>query len=78
MWLTPDLMKQDGNWGSWSEYGQCSQTCGGGLQFRTRECDNPRYAIICWKITGFFYKRTKIGRFLYCARNVNANLLVYV
>ncbi|XP_014916135.1 A disintegrin and metalloproteinase with thrombospondin motifs 2-like [Poecilia latipinna] len=41
IWLTPDIMKQDGNWGSWSEYGQCSRTCGGGVQFRTRNCDNP-------------------------------------
>ncbi|KAM9849770.1 A disintegrin and metalloproteinase with thrombospondin motifs 2 [Aulostomus maculatus] len=44
IWLTPDLIKQDGNWGSWSEFGQCSRTCGGGVQFRTRDCNNPRPA----------------------------------
>uniref|UniRef100_A0A8C5E0T6 A disintegrin and metalloproteinase with thrombospondin motifs 2-like n=1 Tax=Gouania willdenowi TaxID=441366 RepID=A0A8C5E0T6_GOUWI len=44
IWLTPDIIKQDGNWGLWSEFGQCSRTCGGGVQFRTRDCDNPRPA----------------------------------
>ncbi|KAM8847791.1 A disintegrin and metalloproteinase with thrombospondin motifs 2-like isoform 1-T1 [Synchiropus picturatus] len=44
IWLTPDIIKQDGNWGSWSEFGQCSRLCGGGVQFRTRDCDNPRPA----------------------------------
>uniref|UniRef100_A0A3B4APF6 Uncharacterized protein n=1 Tax=Periophthalmus magnuspinnatus TaxID=409849 RepID=A0A3B4APF6_9GOBI len=44
IWLTPDIIKQDGNWGAWSEFGQCSRSCGGGVQFRTRDCDNPRPA----------------------------------
>merc|ERR1719193_604376 len=31
----------DGNWGAWSSYGQCSKTCGMGLKTRTRKCNNP-------------------------------------
>ncbi|XP_047146092.1 A disintegrin and metalloproteinase with thrombospondin motifs 9 isoform X1 [Hydra vulgaris] len=33
-----------GEWGEWSEYGGCSRTCGGGIKFTTRECDNPKPA----------------------------------
>ncbi|XP_066504808.1 A disintegrin and metalloproteinase with thrombospondin motifs 2-like [Hoplias malabaricus] len=41
VWLTPDIIKQDGNWGMWSEFGACTKPCGRGVQFRTRACDNP-------------------------------------
>uniref|UniRef100_A0A6Q2YKU5 ADAM metallopeptidase with thrombospondin type 1 motif 2 n=1 Tax=Esox lucius TaxID=8010 RepID=A0A6Q2YKU5_ESOLU len=41
IWLTHDMIKQDGGWGVWSQFGSCTRTCGGGVQFRTRECDNP-------------------------------------
>ncbi|KAE8592011.1 hypothetical protein XENTR_v10018627 [Xenopus tropicalis] len=33
--------KVDGAWGKWSPYGQCSRTCGGGVQLAKRECNNP-------------------------------------
>uniref|UniRef100_A0A672FXN5 ADAM metallopeptidase with thrombospondin type 1 motif, 2 n=1 Tax=Salarias fasciatus TaxID=181472 RepID=A0A672FXN5_SALFA len=39
--LTPDMLRQDGGWGTWSSYGPCSRTCGGGVRFRARRCDNP-------------------------------------
>ncbi|CAB4008505.1 A disintegrin and metallo ase with thrombospondin motifs 16-like, partial [Paramuricea clavata] len=31
----------DGNWESWSKYSECSRTCGVGIQYRTRKCNNP-------------------------------------
>uniref|UniRef100_A0A667Y2F1 ADAM metallopeptidase with thrombospondin type 1 motif, 15b n=1 Tax=Myripristis murdjan TaxID=586833 RepID=A0A667Y2F1_9TELE len=33
--------KVDGRWGKWGAFGDCSRTCGGGVQLAKRECDNP-------------------------------------
>nr|XP_058953113.1 coadhesin-like [Pocillopora verrucosa] len=33
--------KVDGHWSPWSKYGTCSKSCGGGYQYRTRNCNNP-------------------------------------
>ena len=35
------IISVHGNWGSWSEYGVCTKTCGGGSQKRLRSCNNP-------------------------------------
>uniref|UniRef100_A0A8C8A2C1 ADAM metallopeptidase with thrombospondin type 1 motif 15 n=1 Tax=Oryzias sinensis TaxID=183150 RepID=A0A8C8A2C1_9TELE len=34
-------MTVDGRWGSWSLFGSCSRSCGGGIQLSKRECTNP-------------------------------------
>ncbi|XP_051537327.1 A disintegrin and metalloproteinase with thrombospondin motifs 2-like [Myxocyprinus asiaticus] len=39
--LTPDILRQDGHWGQWTKFGSCSRSCGSGVRFRTRECNNP-------------------------------------
>ncbi|GAB6028482.1 ADAM metallopeptidase with thrombospondin type 1 motif, variant 2 [Chamberlinius hualienensis] len=30
-----------GKWGNWGSFGACSRKCGGGVQFRSRKCNNP-------------------------------------
>ncbi|CAH8534520.1 unnamed protein product [Schistosoma curassoni] len=30
-----------GNWGEWGSWSKCSRSCGGGVQFSERECNNP-------------------------------------
>ncbi|XP_057183994.1 A disintegrin and metalloproteinase with thrombospondin motifs 3 isoform X2 [Triplophysa rosa] len=41
MWKNANQVKQDGAWGDWSKYGSCSRSCGTGVRFRTRQCNNP-------------------------------------
>nr|DBA16646.1 TPA: hypothetical protein GDO54_004020 [Pyxicephalus adspersus] len=31
----------DGNWGTWGPWGECSRSCGGGVRFSYRDCNNP-------------------------------------
>ncbi|XP_056268077.1 A disintegrin and metalloproteinase with thrombospondin motifs 17 isoform X2 [Pseudoliparis swirei] len=38
---TPIPQHVDGDWGSWSQWSMCSRTCGTGVHFRQRKCDNP-------------------------------------
>ncbi|CAB3990632.1 A disintegrin and metallo ase with thrombospondin motifs adt-1-like isoform X2, partial [Paramuricea clavata] len=34
--------KVDGGWSCWSDFGACSVSCGTGVKYRTRICNNPR------------------------------------
>ncbi|XP_057291426.1 hemicentin-1-like isoform X2 [Hydractinia symbiolongicarpus] len=36
-----EICPVDGGFGDWSNYSLCSKTCDGGVQMRTRECNNP-------------------------------------
>ncbi|XP_061117399.1 A disintegrin and metalloproteinase with thrombospondin motifs 3 isoform X1 [Conger conger] len=41
MWKNTNQVKLDGGWGVWTKYGSCSRSCGTGVRFRTRQCNNP-------------------------------------
>ncbi|XP_054470847.1 A disintegrin and metalloproteinase with thrombospondin motifs 17 isoform X2 [Anoplopoma fimbria] len=38
---TPIPQHVDGDWSTWSHWSMCSRTCGTGVHFRQRKCDNP-------------------------------------
>ena len=54
----------DGAWGAWVDWNDCSSTCGGGSQSRTRMCDNPLPEIggsMCTTNDLFFLSITENG-----------------
>eukprot|EP00118_Oscarella_pearsei_P010466 m.64437 g.64437 ORF g.64437 m.64437 type:complete len:673 (+) comp35250_c0_seq9:3789-5807(+) len=42
-WIGGDpVCRKNGEWGEWGPYSNCSATCGGGRQRRSRACDSPK------------------------------------
>ena len=57
----------DGAWGPWGNWEDCSKTCDGGLQSRTRFCDSPlpeRGGSICTSSIPFLLSMTDNGTLL--------------
>ncbi|KAM8806419.1 A disintegrin and metalloproteinase with thrombospondin motifs 14 [Eudromia elegans] len=47
---------RDGAWSSWSQFGSCSRTCGGGVRSRSRSCSHPPPAYGGRPCTGASYE----------------------
>lgn len=45
----------DGGWGPWSEYSECSLTCGRAVKSKERHCNNPRYSSPNFRIAIYIF-----------------------
>ena len=46
-WCCSVTWLASGNWTKWSDWNECSRTCGSGIQFRKRVCIHPKGDLFC-------------------------------
>ena len=67
--MIPDSV--DGGWGPWRNYSECSRTCGAGVSFTERHCDNPRYvALITVTIENKIHSVTQLASPVDCVTDL--------
>lgn len=69
--LNPSLIvKVDGQWSAWGAMTSCSRTCGGGIRYRQRACDNPKF--VFYVFINVLIKQRKIVLRLEAVANNNS------
>lgn len=72
-----NLMKREGGWSQWGPWTGCTRTCGRGINYRKRKCDNPALVTFFFSINEllFTFNRCKIFKFFFskCTYEVKIN-----